>query len=263
MDLGLEGRAALVTGGNRGIGYAVAERLIHEGANVAICGRNWEEGKRAAEELGPQAVWYTADVTDDASVRELVNGVVGRFGRLDVLVNNAGRFTGGPLHEIEDERWANGMNTKVIGAIRTSRHARRALVESDQGRIVNISGITAVRVTPNVAITALTNSAMITLTSYLAQDLRPHGVCVNCLVPGYTLTEVWRERIDLFAEERDLAHDEAMAAIIAEQGMGDARWGEPEEVASVVTFLASGPASYVSGATLRVDGAQLPVTTHG
>ena len=263
MDLGLEGRVAVVTGGNRGIGYAVAERLIEQGAKVAICGRSHEEGKEAAEKLGPSAVWFTADITDDAAVRELVDGAVERFGGLDVLVNNAGRFTGGPLHEIEDERFARGLDTKVIGAIRTSRHARRALIESDQGRIVNISGITAVKVMPGVAITALTNSAMITLTSYLAQDLRPYGVCVNCLVPGYTRTEVWQERIDMFAEERDLGTEEAMARILAQQGMGEARWGEPEEVASVVAFMASRHASFVSGATLRVDGAQLPVVTHG
>lgn len=263
MDLELTDRVALVTGGGRGLGRAIARRLLDEGALVEICGRSADEGRRTADELGPGAHWSTVDVTDDAAVARLVDDVLARRGRLDVVVNNAGRFTGGPLSAIADPAWREGFDVKALGAVHTVRHAREALVAAGRGRVVNISGITSALVVPGVAVTALANSALTTLTAYLAQDLREHGVTVNCVVPGYTLSGVWQERIAAHATEHGLDEDAARAAILAERGMGPgARWGTPEELAAVVAFLASGPAGYVSGATLRVDGAQLPAVSH-
>jgi NAD(P)-dependent dehydrogenase (short-subunit alcohol dehydrogenase family) len=260
VDFGLTDRVALVTGGGRGLGFAIAQRLLDEGATVVICGRGEQQGLQAAAQLG--AHWVTADVTDEAAVENLVDGVLTRHGRLDVLVNNAGRFGGGPLAQTPDEAWREGFDTKALGAVHTTRYAREALIASGQGRIVNISGITSELVVPNVAVTALANSALTTLTAYLAQDLRTHAVTVNCVVPGYTLSEVWQERVDAYAAEHGIDTAAAKSAILAERGMGDgARWGTPDELAAVVAFLASGPASYLSGATLRVDGAQLPVVS--
>lgn len=258
MDLELAGCVAVVTGGSRGIGYAVASRLLGEGARVAICGRDDDGGRAAAARLGEHAAWFRADVTSDDDVRALLAGVLARWGRLDVVVNNAGRFTGGPLHEIPDEAWRDGFDTKTVGAERLVRHARDALVASGRGRVINVSGATAALVVPGVAVTAVTNAAMIALTAYQAHDLRRHQVTVNCVVPGYTRSEVWQARIEAYAEAHGLSVPDAAKAILAERGFGEgARWGSVDEVASVITFLASGPASYVSGATLRVDGAQL------
>jgi NAD(P)-dependent dehydrogenase (short-subunit alcohol dehydrogenase family) len=236
----------------------VASRLLAEGARVAICGRDDEAGQSASARLGERATWFRADVTSDEQVRVLVEGVRERWGRLDVVVNNAGRFTGGPLHEIPDAAWRDGFDTKTVGAQRLVRHAREALVASGRGRVINISGVTATVVVPGVAVTAVTNAAMIALTGYQARDLRAYGVTVNCVVPGYTRSEVWQARIEAYAEAHGLSTAEAARAILAERGFGEgARWGTVDELASVVVFLASGPASYVSGATLRVDGAQL------
>lgn len=263
MDFGLTERVALVTGGSRGLGFATARRLLDEGATVVICGRRTEPGRRAVEKLGTGAHWVTADVTAEDSVVALIENVLARHGRLDVLVNNAGRFGGGQLAQISDEAWREGFDTKALGAAHTTRYAREALIASGQGRIVNISGITSELVVPGVAVTALANSAMTTLTAYLAQDLRAYGVTANCVVPGYTLSEVWQERIDAYAAEHDLDVETAKSTILAERGMGDgARWGTPDELAAVVAFLTSAPAGYISGATLRVDGAQLPVVSH-
>lgn len=262
MDLGLGGRVALVTGGSRGIGFAVARGLLDEGASVVVCGRDEESGRRAVERLGAGAEWASADVTDEDAVAGLVRGVLDRHGRLDVLVNNAGRFTGGPLPEIPASAWRDGFDTKVVGTSHTTRHAREALIASGQGRVVNVSGITSELVVPGVAVTAVANSAMTTLTAYLAQDLRAHGVTANCVVPGYTLSEVWQQRIDDHAAAHGLDEAGARAAILAERGMGrDARWGTPEELADLVVFLASARSRYLNGATLRADGAQLPVVS--
>jgi NAD(P)-dependent dehydrogenase (short-subunit alcohol dehydrogenase family) len=258
MDLELDGRVALVTGGSRGIGFAVAQRLIDEGARVAICGRDDAAGRDAADRLGAGATWFRADVSVDDEVKALVGAVLDQLGRLDVVVNNAGRFTGGPLHEIPDHAWHEGFDIKTVGAERLVRHARDALVASGRGRVVNVSGVTATLVVPGVAVTAVTNAAMIALTGYQAQDLRAHGVTVNCVVPGYTRSEVWQGRIEAYAEQHGLPVEDAAGAVLRDRGFGEgARWGEVDELASVIAFLVSGPASYVNGATLRVDGAQL------
>lgn len=261
MDLGLAGRVALVTGGSRGIGYATAKALRAEGAEVVICGRDEQVLRTAADELGAHP--EVADVGVEESVAGLIERILARYGRLDVLINNAGRFTGGPLHDIPAEAWHEGFDIKCLGVVYTTRHAREALIASGQGRVVNISGITSELVVPGVAVTALANSAMTTLTAYLAQELRAYGITVNCVVPGYTLSEIWQQRVDAYAAERGLDDTAAKAAILAERGMGtDARWGTVDELAAIITFLSSGPASYLSGTTIRADGAQLPVVSH-
>ena len=261
MDLGLEGRVALVTGGSRGIGYATAKALRAEGAEVVICGRDELVLRTAAEELGVHP--EVADVGVEESVAGMIERITNRYGRLDVLINNAGRFTGGPLLDIPADAWHEGFDIKCLGVVHTTRYAREALIASGQGRVVNISGVTAELVVPGVAVTALANSAMITLSAYLAQELRAHGVTVNCVVPGYTLSEVWQQRVDAYAAEHGLDDASAKAALTAERGMGpDARWGTVDELAAVITFLASGPASYLSGTTIRSDAAQLPVVSH-
>lgn len=263
MDLELSGRVALVTGGSRGLGLATARRLLDEGATVHLCGRDAAAGRAALEELGEGAAFSTCDVADGAAVGAMVAEVLDRHGRLDVVVNNAGRFGGGPLTAIEDAGWRDGFDTKVLGATHTVRHAREALIASGRGRVVNVSGVTAALAVPNVAVTGVANAALIALTAYQAQDLRAHGATVNCVVPGYTTSGVWQDRIDARAAADDTDEPTARAAILAERGFGDgARWGTPDELAAVVAFLASGPASYVSGATLRVDGAQLPAVSH-
>lgn len=261
MDLGLTGRVALVTGGSRGLGYATARSLRAEGAEVVICGRDEKACRTAAAELGADA--EVADVAVESDTAALIDRILDRHGRLDVLINNAGRFTGGPLNATPEKAWREGFDVKALGVVHTTTYARDALIASGQGRVVNISGITSELVVPNVAVTALANSAVTTLTAYLAQDLRPYGVTVNCVVPGYTLSEVWQDRITAYAENHGIDEESAKTAILQERGMGpDARWGTPAELAAIVTFLSSAPASYLSGATIRADGAQLPTVSH-
>ena len=166
MDLGLVERVVLITGGRRGIGFAIAEALLEEGARVAICGRRDEAaGTEAAERLGPRAGAFTADVRRDDDVRRLVVEVVERFGRLDAVVNNAGRFGGGPVAELTDERLHEGTDTKIVGALRVVRHALPHLRASDQARIVNVSGISAESVIPGAAVTAVGNSGLLAFTA--------------------------------------------------------------------------------------------------
>ncbi len=260
-SLGLAGRSVLVTGGTRGIGYAIADALLREGATVTICGRDAESCRRAANDLGRGVAAFAADVCSDTAVEELVNASVARFGRLDGVVNNAGRFGGGPATGLTDAALWEGSDTKVVGALRVVRHALPYLRDSDQGRIVNISGVSAESVIPGAAVTAVGNAGLLTLTSYLADELRADGINVTCVVPGYTLTEVWRERATVLAEKEGLALADALQTLLTRQGMRG-RWAEAYEVADVVLFLLSRWAGFVSGVPIRVDGAQNPAIAY-
>ena len=136
------------------------------------------------------------------------------------------------------------------------RAALPALRRSDQARVVNIGGISAQRVTPGAAVTAIANAGMATLSGYLAQELAPDGMTVNCVIPGYVLTDVWRGRARAVADGRGpVGEDEGCRRVLDLQGLAG-RWGDPAEIADVVVFLLSAQARFVSGAAFRVDGAQ-------
>jgi NAD(P)-dependent dehydrogenase (short-subunit alcohol dehydrogenase family) len=256
VDLGLQGRVVLVTGSNRGIGRAIARSAAAEGAIVALCGRDESLGAEAVAELGAdRAAWFTADVTDPERVAALPGDVVARLGRLDAVVNNAGRFGGGAAIDLQAKGIHEGIDTKVAGAVALVRAALPALRRSDQARVVNIGGISAQRVTPGAAVTAIANAGLATLSGYLAQELAPDGVTVNCVIPGYVLTDVWRERARALSDAEGLGEDEGLQAVLDRHGL-QGRWGDPAEIADVVVFLLSAQARFVSGAAFRVDGAQ-------
>jgi NAD(P)-dependent dehydrogenase (short-subunit alcohol dehydrogenase family) len=257
MDLNLEGRVVVVTGANRGIGRAVAEAAATEGAQVAVVGRDAAAGRETVSAL-PQGCsdWFACDVTDQAQIACMVEEVAARWGRIDAIVNNAGRFGGSPIAELSGPALREGLDTKVVGALQVVQAALPHLRASDQARVVNISGVTAQRVTPGVAVTAIANSGMIALTAYLARELIGDRINVNCLIPGYTLTGAWRARAEALAAAEDLNFEDALQEILNRQDMGHSRWGQACEIADVAVFLLSGKAAFVNGASFRVDGGQ-------
>jgi len=257
MDLNLEGRVVLITGANRGIGRAIAEAAADEGAIAVVAGRDEAACRETVSAIGAgRASHCLCDVTDRAQIDRMIDDIAERHGRLDAVVNNAGRFGGSPIAELTPEALGEGLNTKVVGALAVVQAALPLLRRSDQARIVNISGVTAQRVTPGVATTAIANSAMIALTAYLARELIDDGINANCLIPGYTLTGAWRARADALAAAEDLSFEAALAEILKRQDMGHSRWGEAREIAAVAVFLLSAQAGFVNGASFRVDGGQ-------
>ena len=258
MDLNLDGRVVLVTGATRGIGREIARSAAREGAVVVVLSRNGGDCEAMAGALGPgRSSWVQCDVGKEDEVKRAMAEILDRHGRLDAIVNNAGRrLSGAPLIDIPFAMIREGFDTKVIGALGLIQAALPALRQSDQPRIVNISGVTAQRIMPGTGATSLANSAMISLTAYLARELSADKINVNCIIPGYVLTGPWRERVEALATEEGLDFDTAAQEILKRGDMGHSRWGADYEIADVVVFLLSRQAAFVNGASFRVDGGQ-------
>lgn len=236
MDLGLSGAGALVTGGSRGIGLAVAVAMAAEGARVALLGRDVGALASAAREVGPGTATVRADTTDDREVRAAVDEAAAGLGRLDVVVNCAApRATPGQvpgLAGLDDEDFLRQLDTKALGYLRVVRAAVPHL-QAGGGRIVNVSGMNA-RATGSVT-GSVRNIAVVALSKNLADELGPTGVTVTCVHPGLTVTD-----------------PSAVPPAASENALG--RPVTAAEVAGVVAFLASPRAAVANGAVVTVDG---------
>ncbi|GAA5145393.1 SDR family oxidoreductase [Nocardioides marinquilinus] len=249
MDLGLTGRTALVTGGSRGIGLAVARALTTEGARVALLGRDVDALTAAAESVGEGTVTVVADTTDDGAVRAAVDDAATRLGRLDVVVNCAApRATpGGPsgLAGLDDASFLQNVDTKVLGYARVVRAAVPHLRAAGGGAVVNVSGMNA-RSTGYLA-GSVRNIGVVALSKNLADELGPDGISVVCVHPGLTVTE---------RTEGDAAYAEKASA----NALG--RPVTADEVATAVAFLASPRAVIATGAVVTLDGGRVgPIFT--
>ena len=253
MDLELAGARAIVTGGSRGIGLAVARGLRAEGARVAIVARHEERLRAAAAELGPEVLAVPADTTDDAAVRAMVEEVVGAWGGVDVLVNAAAQPAGGPvpaLADLTDAEVQADFDTKVLGYLRCARAVAPHMTAQGRGRIVNISGLNARR-TGSIA-GGIRNVAVAALTANLADELGPSGVGVTVVHPGLVETE----RTPRLVADRAAASGRTEEQVRADLAAGSSlrRLVTAEEVANVVVFLCSPLAVAVTGDAVGVGG---------
>jgi NAD(P)-dependent dehydrogenase (short-subunit alcohol dehydrogenase family) len=246
----VDGKVVVITGGGTGIGAAVAERYAAEGAHVVVVGRRREPLDGVAERTG--AVALVADAADTASARAAVAQTLTRFGRIDVLVNNAGGHGFSPAGETDDASWAASLEANLNTAFVMSREALPALIEA-KGQIVVISSLAGLFAGPSVAGYTVGKHALIGLTKTLARDYGRHGVRVNAVCPGWVRTPMADAEMDEFAAHAGLeTRAEAYATVTADVPLQ--RPAQPEEIAAVVRFLGSGESSYITGATLVVDG---------
>jgi NAD(P)-dependent dehydrogenase (short-subunit alcohol dehydrogenase family) len=252
MDLQLNGKRAVVTGGSRGIGKAVAKRLIAEGAQVVILSRTRASLQATADEIG--AVGIVADTNDDESVRQAIAQASAALGGIDILVNNAATPSGQArppkVVEVTNEAFNADLNVKVLGYIRTIREVTPHLVAAGGGRIVNVSGLGA-RQTGSV-LTSIRNVAVAALTKNAADELGPSGIGVVVVHPGYVRTEATPAVLARRAEAAGTSVEEIERRIGAANSIG--RIVDAEEVAGVVTFLASPLAAGISGDSVACGG---------
>jgi 3-oxoacyl-[acyl-carrier protein] reductase len=232
----LDGKTALVTGGSRGIGRAIALELAHAGATVVVGYRGGrEEAEAVAAEVGGRAV--QADVADPAAAKALVE----EAGELDILVNNAGITRDGLLARMPDDDWREVIETNLSAMFYTCRAVTRPMMKRRSGSIVNISSIVGVHGNPGQTNYAAAKAGIIGFTKSLARELGSRGVRANVVAPGYVTTQL-----------TDVLPDEARAAMLAATPLG--RLGDPADVASAVRFLCSDDASFITGEVLLVDG---------
>ncbi len=249
MDLGLKGRAALVTGGSRGIGKAIALGLAEEGCGIALCARGREALEQTAGELrskGVGALAIPADMTVPEDIQRVVDTALERFGSLHVLVNNVGGSRGGATPS--DDDWQAALDVNLFAAIRTSRLVLPVMQAQSYGRIINIASIWGREAGGNPTYNAA-KASVISFSKSLAAQVAAQGITVNSLCPGSILFPGggWARRV-----EQD---PEAMAAFV-KRDMPMGRFGKVEEVAAVAVFLASEQASLLTGAAINVDGGQ-------
>ncbi len=258
MDLGLKGKVALVTGGSKGIGKAVANGLAEEGAKVAICARGQIDLDRAVGDLakstGSEVFAVAGDLTTESGVKKIVDATIAKFGRIDILVNNAGAAPGGLLLDLTEEDWQKALQLKFMGYVRCMKAVIPYMLKQGRGRIVNVVGNDGVKpigieLTPSAA-----NAADLAVTVALAEQYGRHNICINAINPGPVATERWDGLISGIARVRKISVDEAQQR--AERSIPLGRICTPEEVANVVVFVASDRASFMNGAIITLDGGQ-------
>ncbi len=241
----LEGKIALVTGASRGIGRAVALELARQGANVIV---NYAGSEAKANEvvetirsLGREAFAVQADVASAADVERMVKAALDSFGRLDILVNNAGITRDNLLMRMKEEEWDAVINTNLKGVFLCTKAVARPMMKQRYGRIVNIASVVGVIGNPGQANYVAAKAGVIGLTKTAARELASRHITVNAVAPGFITTDMTEA---LSAEQKENMRKQIPLA----------RFGEPDDVARVVAFLASDAAGYMTGQTLHVDG---------
>lgn len=246
MEITLKGKVAVVTGGTRGIGYAVVRKYLETGASVALFGSRQCTADAALERItsespGANVMALSPDLTDSASVEGAFGEVVKRFGRIDILVNNAGISQSLPLNEYSDEEMDKILDLNLKAVFVCCRAAARLMEASGGGVILNTSSVVSLYGQPSGCLYPTTKFAVNGLTKSLSRELAPRGIRVNAVAPGVT-------RTDMVAN----LPEALIKPLVARIPIG--RVGEPDEVADAFLFLASDMASYITGAVLPVDG---------
>jgi 3-oxoacyl-[acyl-carrier protein] reductase len=260
MNLGLQGRSALVTGASKGIGKAIARALAEEGVHVALLARTASALEHTADEIraatGVTVLVLPTDIRDATAVTAAVQSAREKLGPLHILVNNAGGPIKRPERQINwpDSDWRDDIDTKTLGMLRVTQAMIPHMPIDGTGRIINISGIAGSSVLTSALTHGLNNAAMNHVTSYLAADLAAARITVNAVIPGLIATE-WREHwAETASQQHQLSRQQFLDRICQEWGIVSGRWGTMREVADAVLFLASDRASYINGARLNVDG---------
>lgn len=256
MDLGLNNRVALVAAASRGLGRAVADELAAEGASLLICSRDREAitkaGAEIADQTGAHVLSVVADVADPSDVAKLVEAGITRFGKIDILVTNAGGPPVGKFEALSREQWEAATKLTLYSAIELVRAVLPGMKERQWGRILNITSIAVKQPVENLILSNSLRAGVTGFAKTLANEVAADSITVNNILPGYTRTERVEELAQMMAEKQGITPDEFKARWESEIPMK--RLGEPREFAALAAFLVSERASYITGTSIQVDG---------
>jgi 3-oxoacyl-[acyl-carrier protein] reductase len=256
METGLKNKVALVSGASRGLGRAVAEGLAAEGCLIAMCARGEESLASAAQEIAARhqvEVWHkAADLSQPGAGVEFVGQAKERFGRVDVLVNNAGGPPAGNWSDFSEADWQKAVQLTLLSAQAMTRAALPAMLAKGWGRVINMTSISVKQPIAGLMLSNSIRAAVVGWAKSLADEVAAQGVTVNNILPGYIHTERVDAILDHRAQNQGISREEALAA--AEKDIPMGRLGRPDEFADLAVFLASERASYITGASYWIDG---------
>ena len=257
MDLGLNGKTALVAASSKGLGKAVAVRLAEEGARVLVCARDADRVQAAVADIasaatGEAPIGFTVDLTSSDSIDALADQLEEQSLSVDILVNNAGGPPPGPVEAIDDEQWQTAFELTLMSAVRLTGKVLPRMREKGWGRIVNITSYSVKQPMHNMVLSNSLRLGVVGWAKTLANEVAVDGVLVNNICPGWTATERVGEIVAARADQSGSSAAEIEAGIVSSIPLG--RMARPDEFADVVAFLVSERASYITGATIPVDG---------
>lgn len=255
MDLNLQGKVALVIASSQGLGKAVAAQLVQEGASVMLTSRNEDKLKSVKEELAGlekgKVAYYAADITKPEEIKGLVRATQVAFGKIDILINNAGGPPGGTFEQLNDEEWQKAFELNLLSYIRIIREVLPDL-KKEGGRIVNLASSSIKMPIPGLILSNTFRLGIVGLAKSLAEELAAYNILVNTVAPGRIATDRITYLDELKAKKTGLTREEIEEQSKKQIPLG--RYGEPEEFAKVVTFLVSDASSYITGSSLLIDG---------
>lgn len=262
LELNLSGKTAIVTGGSAGIGLATAKALYSEGVNVVIAARNQERLDQAVFDIqslpvtGTKIIGISADLTKAEDVDKVISTTIAKFGKVDILINNAGSARAGSFLELSDEAFLDAWNLKLLGYIRLVRAVIPYLKNQQDGRIVNIIGGAGRTPRPNFLPGGTTNAALLNFTRGISKELAEANIRINAISPGLTDTERAKTLAEQNAQSLGITVDEYKAQAVKSIPLG--KIVKPEEIASLALFLVSDLATSITGAEIQVDGGTTP-----